>query len=95
MGAPDLQRRRFLRGMRTYAALGLRRGLSRCCCYRHAPNFEDRMTDTRILTLHPIPASAEAKEQRLREIRENTTVAERMAIWQSLWEMPQVPKRAA
>lgn len=53
------------------------------------------MTDTRILTLHPIPAAAEAKEQRLREIRENTTVSERMAIWQALWEMPQVPKRAA
>lgn len=52
-------------------------------------------SDTRILTFYPIPASAEAKEQRLREIRENTTVAEKMAIWQSLWEMPQVPKRAA
>ena len=51
------------------------------------------MTETRIIALHPIPASAEAREQRLREIRESATVSERMAIWQALWEMPQVPKR--
>lgn len=53
------------------------------------------MTETRIITLAPIPASAEAREQRLREIRENATLSERMSIWQTLWEMPQVPKRAA
>jgi hypothetical protein len=50
------------------------------------------MTETRILTLHPIPARAEAQEQRMQQIREDTTLSERMAIWQALWEMPQVPK---
>ena len=53
------------------------------------------MTETRILTLHAIPARAEAIEQRLREIRESVTLSERMAIWQSLWEMPQPRKVAA
>ena len=53
------------------------------------------MTETRIITLAPIPASAEAREQRLREIRENATLSDKMAAWQTLWEMPQVPKVAA
>lgn len=53
------------------------------------------MTDTRILTFYPIPASADATEQRLRAIREQTTTSERMAIWQTLWTMPQVQKGAA
>ena len=39
-----------------------------------------------------IPASAAAREQQLRQIRESVTASERMAAWQSLWSMP-MPRR--
>lgn len=48
------------------------------------------MTETRIITLAPIPASAEAREQRLREIRENATVSDKMAAWRALAKLPRV-----
>ena len=53
------------------------------------------MTETRILTLHPIPASAEAREQRLREIRESATVSDKMAAWRTLARLPLPSKVAA
>jgi hypothetical protein len=37
----------------------------------------------RILTLQPIPASAQAIEERLRAIREQTTLSERMEAWRT------------
>lgn len=48
------------------------------------------MSETRIVIVHPIPASAEAIEQRLREIREQSTVSDRMAAWRALAKLPQV-----
>ncbi len=39
------------------------------------------MTNSRIITLHPIPASAEATEQKLRQIREDATVREKAEAW--------------
>ena len=53
------------------------------------------MTEPRILTLHPIPASAEATEQKLREIRENTPLSERMDAWRTFAKLAQPKGRAA
>jgi hypothetical protein len=39
------------------------------------------MTDTRIVTFYPIPARAEATEQKLRQIREDATVSEKAEAW--------------
>jgi len=48
------------------------------------------MTDLRIITFHAIPASAEAIEQRLREIRESATLSERMDAWRTFAKLPKV-----
>jgi len=53
------------------------------------------MTETRIIALHPIPASAEATEQKLREIRENTPLSERMDAWRTFAKLAQPRKEAA
>ena len=41
-------------------------------------------TDTRVIALQPIPASAQAMEERLREIRESTTTQERIEAFRKL-----------
>ena len=52
------------------------------------------MTETRILTLHPIPASAEATEERLAAIRQQTTLSERIDAWRTLAKLP-LPRKVA
>lgn len=42
------------------------------------------MTETRIVTLHPIPARAEAMEQQLRQIRESATVSDKLEAYRQL-----------
>ena len=41
-------------------------------------------TDTRVVALLPIPASAQAMEDRLREIRQETTQQERLDAYRRL-----------
>lgn len=41
-------------------------------------------TETRVIALQPIPASAQAREDRNREIRENTTTQERIEAFRKL-----------
>ena len=53
------------------------------------------MTETRIIVFPPIPASAEAIEQKLREIRESATLSERMDAWRTFAKLPLLTKRAA